>query len=460
MGFIKRLTSLWAKEKDPEPIKPAEKASLPSSGQSKNSTATVSKNGQAASNVGRPAQSRPEPAAKNTKTSASSPQLKEQPSVITPVAAPIVPVAPKPAAPKTEIKPAQSVAVLVEKETVVAKSSAPPIQTSTAQAEKEFFAGFGDDDFDDLDAAFDAVLKKDDSLPASNGAAGTTASEAMIEHDQTAVAGLFADIAASYARPVKNFIFELKRGTATKEWIEICRPAMRSISKAAESMGLTAASDRMNDFDEALSLGQDSDSRVLSGDVRELILTCYFELIEIMPQAFTLGQEEQLREGIIINSLLKQIPDLGRVTFEKMYSAGLTSLDTLFLARKEELTLVTGIPMRLAEAICGKLQEYKTELEGASRDVSPTGRRNRLAQLVHEMRDQHAMFVNASEAKVPTPASEAEKRSSRQLRESSVLKINIVLAEMGEIELVEETQKLSYERRIQRLEEYLAGPAA
>ena len=119
-----------------------------------------------------------------------------------------------------------------------------------------------------------SVLVAKDDIPAGVGTAESVeASSSMIEHDQAVVADLFADIAATYARPVKNFIFELRRGTATREWIEICRPAMRSISKAAESMGLSAAADRMNDFDEALSLAQDSDERVLGvrpeGDLRQ-----------------------------------------------------------------------------------------------------------------------------------------------------------------------------------------------
>ena len=143
-----------------------------------------------------------------------------------------------------------------------------------------------------------------------------------------------------------------------------------------------------------------------------------------------------------------------------MYSAGLTSLDTLFLARKEELTLVTGISPHLAESICDKLQEYRAELEAGTRDVSPEGQRAHLAGLVDDLRKHHEEFLCASETKPSNPASESEKRKSRQLREASVLKINVALAEMGEIDLVEETRKLSFERRIQRLEDYLSGSAA
>src|SRR6185503_20676105 len=204
----------------------------------------------------------------------------------------------------------------------------------------------------------------------------------IVAEDQSAVETLFADIAANYARPVKNFIFELKRGTATKDWTEICRPAMHGITRAAEGMGLTLAAQRMVDFEAALSLAQNSEQRVLQGDVRDLILWCYEDLIKVMPQAFIIGEEEQQREGIIIDSLLKQIPDVGRVTIDKLYRAGLTSLETLYLAKKDDLAVATGISSSLSERICEKFQAYRTRLENEARDLS--GERDRLALMVSE----------------------------------------------------------------------------
>ncbi len=337
--------------------------------------------------------------------------------------------------------------------TPVAVSSEPaaisPSLPSTPLSEINFF----DEVVDDFDDAFDAAFNASSFSPDQPSSVGS------VQHDEAAIQDLFAKIAANYARPVKNFIFELKRGTATKEWIEICRPAMRSISRAAENMELTAAAKRMVDFDEALSLAQTSEERTLSGEIRDLILSSYEELIEVMPQTFVIGEEEQQREGIIINSLLKQIPDLGRVTFEKLYGAGLTSLDTLFLAKKEDLAAATGIPIWLCERICNKFQEYREELEGTPRDVAQSGYRARLTELVAELRRQHEGFERASAQEWSNPALAADKRKFRQNRQACVLQINVVLAEMGELDLVNEIQKLSFDRRIQRLEEYLESSA-
>lgn len=332
--------------------------------------------------------------------------------------------------------------------------SVPEVATTAPAANPLAGMNFLDEVVDDFDDAFDAAFN---SSPSFSSDQPVMAGE--VRHDEAAIQDLFSKIAANYAKPVKNFVFELKRGTATKEWVEICRPAMRSISRAAENMELTSAAKRMLDFDEALSLAQTSEERTLTGEIRELILASYEELIEVMPQTFVIGEEEQQREGIIINSLLKQIADLGRVTFEKLYGAGLTSLDTLFLAKKEDLAAATGIPIWLCERICNKFQEYREELDGTPRDVAQSGYRTKLGELVSELRRQHEGFERASAQEWSNPALAVEKRKFRQNRQACVLQINVVLAEMGELDLVNEIQKLSFERRIQRLEEYLESSA-
>jgi len=338
----------------------------------------------------------------------------------------------------------------------VAVAELPEIgEQSDAQASEPVGGALFETDFDqDLDDVFASLVTHDASPETQN-----TSEEAFAD-DQSAVETLFADIAANYARPVKNFIFELKRGTATREWIDICRPAMRGITRAAEGMGLTLAAKHMVDFEAALSLAHSSEERVLSGEIRDLLLWCYEDLIKVMPQAFVVGEEEQQREGIIINSLLMQIPDVGRVTVEKLYRAALTSLDTLYLAKSEDLAVATGIPLELAERICAKFQAYRTRLEKNPRDPADPGQRVRLTTMLAELRRHHEGFQRASENEWSNPELAAEKRDYRQQRQSSMLWINVLLAEVGELDLVNELEKLSPERRIQRLEEYLATPPA
>jgi hypothetical protein len=307
-------------------------------------------------------------------------------------------------------------------------------------------------DFDeDLDNVFASLEKQ--GTPSD-------AHAEMRADDQAIIEDLFADIAANYARPIKNFVFELKRGTATKDWVEICRPAMQGIMRSAKGMGLGVAAQRMMDFEAALSLAHKSEQRILGSELRHLLLWCYEDLVKVMPQTFVIGEEEQQREGIIINSLLKQIPDVGLITIEKLYRAGLTSLDALYLAKKDDLAIATGISSELSEVICLKFKAYRLGLASNNRDVGDLRQKSRLAKMVDELRMQHEAFVHASRNVWSNPSLSSAKREFRQQRQSCVLWINVLLAEIGELELVNELQKMSFERRIERLEEYISSPSA
>lgn len=404
----------------------------------------------------------PAPPAAKVPTPVSQPEVVRKPDVKPAYSAPAVVEQPQYTAPAIGFEsrseranaPVSSVAEIAREVSRGPAIVNTPVSIPSAPVSTSNELSFLDEFVDEFDDAFDAAFLAPGSVSMDQSIA-----PGEVQHDEAAIQDLFANIAANYARPVKNFVFELRRGTATKEWIEICRPALRSISRAAESMELTSAAKRMNDFDEALSLAQTSEDRILGGEIRELILSSYEDLIAVLPQTFIIGEEEQQREGIIINSLLKQIPDLGRVTFEKLYGAGLTSLDTLFLAKKEDLAAATGIPLWLCERICNKFQEYREELDGTPRDVAQSGYRTRLSELVSELRRQHEGFERASAQEWSNPALASDKRKFRQNRQACVLQINVVLAEMGELDLVNEIQKLSFERRIQRLEEYLQSSA-
>ncbi len=302
---------------------------------------------------------------------------------------------------------------------------------------------------DDLDAAFGAAF--------GGGGSSSDSETGNSRHatDEAATKELFAGIAANYSRPVKNFIHELKGGTATKEWIEICRPVMSSIIDAAESMELSDVAKCMADFDEALSMAQSEDGAELQGEGRELLLSIYDELIEILPEAFLLGDDDNRREAIIMHSLLRQIPDVGYVTIEKLYGAGLSSMSTLFLATEDDMAVTTGVPKLLCERICRKIQSHKERLENSSPEALKELHLERLIELVSELRKHHDQFRVACEDDRHDPTLAAVKRESRCTRQACALKINVLLAEMGELDLVEQIQKLAFERRIEKLDAYI-----
>jgi DNA repair protein RadA len=274
---------------------------------------------------------------------------------------------------------------------------------------------------------------------------------------EAAVQDLFVQIAANYAIPLNRFMFELQRGTASKNEIELCRPVLNNVRGAVEMMNLPQTVKWISDLDDALLLGLSSGDQLLMGEIRQQILSSYEALVGIMPEVFRLGDEGQKRDDLIIKSLLKQIPGLGCVTLEKLYRAGLGSLDSLLLANKEDLAAATGIPRRICELICDKVAQHRKEMETLSHDAAHSGWRCRLAGMVNGLRDE-IEGDKASNGSHGCPASEEQRR--RHQRQLRFLEITVILAEMGELDLVSRMHKLSFKRRLQILDEYLAKPEA
>jgi len=310
------------------------------------------------------------------------------------------------------------------------------------------------DVIDDLDSALGAAF--DPSRPPAP--IPEPAQDSHHGQGDRAAQELFASIAANYSRPVKDFIFELKRGTATKEWIEICQPVMGSIIDGAESLELHDVAQRMIEFRDALALAQASDGHVLDDDCRDFILSCYEELIGVLPETFSLDEQDQRRESIIIHSLLRQVPGVGHVTLEKLYGAGLTSLDALFLANESDLSAVSGVPMALCQRICIKVGEHRDRLRGASPEGAKIDRHGRLAELVRDLQQHHHRFQEIAAEEDPELA--GEKREALRQRHACVLQINLLLAEMGEVDLVERTKRLGLDRRIEQLARFLSTASA
>jgi hypothetical protein len=312
-----------------------------------------------------------------------------------------------------------------------------------------------DDEFldqvvDAFDEAFDTACRS--AMPThSNSCAGPVQNDI----DEAAVQDLFAQIAANYSQPLRSFVFELRCGTASRDRIEFLRSSLQMIGDAAAKMDLAHAVKRITDFDEVLLLAQETTQRLIDGEIRGLILDSYQGLIEVLPEIFRTGADEQKREDIIIKSLLQQIPGIGRVTFDKLYRAGLGSLHALFLANKEDLAVATSIPAPLCERIADKFQEYRAEALGISEHDPQSGYLARLTSLVAELRCRHEELENASAGAALNAGLATEKRRRRQVRQQCFLQIVATLAELGEVDLINKTQRLSFRQRLKRLEDHL-----
>ncbi len=276
--------------------------------------------------------------------------------------------------------------------------------------------------------------------------------------DLGALRALFADIAAGQAAPVKSFIGDLRAGTATGAWLQICRPVMANLFESATSLGLNDAAPPMNEFISALDLaaeGREGKDGPIDGAARDILLEAYGALMKAFPDVFALGGTVTRRDTMLLHALLKQVHGVGTVTFDALYGAGLTSVEALSQASPGDLSSTTGVSEPLCEAICAGLREHQQELERSAH--LPPKRRfaERLSELLRALAREHEAFLHLCDEAGFDEARALRKRAARRDRDLRALKIEATLIEMGEVDCADALRVLSFDRRIEHLEKFL-----
>ncbi|QUV81330.1 hypothetical protein J8C01_08860 [Chloracidobacterium sp. D] len=307
-----------------------------------------------------------------------------------------------------------------------------------------------EDDLEGFDDAFERILAQGEMDDLGED------TEPAVATDQTEVRTLFSEIAANYIRPVKAFIIELRSGAARKEWLEMCQPAISSLGKSALGMGMEDVSDAVHEFETLLDEARASREGMVSGELRERILQHYQTLTDMLPATFVIDDTTLQSEGMIVNSLLKQIPEVGKVTIDKLYRAGLITIESFLVGAKEDLAVATGLPIWLAEKIVEKFKSYQQQLESGLVQSGKEGLLNRLEQLMRDLHDAHEAYETATAEESSNPSAAEDRRFYRQARQETQLQINVLLAELGAVDLANEIQRLSFEKRIERLRRYIA----
>jgi hypothetical protein len=290
--------------------------------------------------------------------------------------------------------------------------------------------------------AFDALMSE-----GTSGIAGTAAV------DLAPVRELFAELAANHMRHVRDFMIDVKWGEAPREWIEICIPAVVSLRRAAERLELAELAPALDRFGEQLKVTVGEPSRTIEGATKERLLDEYGKLVAILPQAFALDRDKSRREAVIIQSLCLSVPDVRKVTIDKLHAAGLTSLGTLFEAKADEVAQVAGIPEALASKIVERFQEYRRELQNASPQDARAAERERLSALTAKLIEQNEAYEEASRGW--STDAKAKKRDLIRAREETWLAISLLLARFGEVERLQGIEKVPFAQRIAQLSEYL-----
>jgi len=252
---------------------------------------------------------------------------------------------------------------------------------------------------------------------------------------------------------VRDFVIELKLGEPSREWIDMVTPAVSSLSRSAKGMGLEDLELAARNFLEALELASTDAAPVVAGDARTIILESYESLAKVMPDAFELDEERDRREPIIVQSLLRQIPEVRKVALDKLYAAGLTGLEMYYQAKAYDISQAAGLPEDLAEKIVKRFSQYKREIANTAPDLERSQEHKKLAILVARLANQNEAFASAS-LSWSDDATKKKKRVRKE-RNETVLEVNVLLARLGEVDLVKQIEKVPFHSKVDELRAYL-----
>jgi hypothetical protein len=296
-----------------------------------------------------------------------------------------------------------------------------------------------------FDAAVDAAMARLTDVGGDHAS-----NEQRDAGDQRAVAETFADIAKVYAHPLRELMFQLSVGRTPRQWAATCRPVLKPLFDAATQIGLLELVGGLGAFDAALERAAAEPHAFIGDAAAEALTGAYERLRKQMPDAFMLPDRADHRRLILLESLLLQIPDMHRRTIAKLYAAGLSSLGQLGTAKPEEIAVVAGIDRGLAQTVVNHIQRFDQERSRMDPMTLRGHVHERLRSLASRLSRLQTEFEQAEE-----DDSVERKREARRNREAAVLELDLVFAEVGDVDLIEELKRCPVRGKIQRVESYL-----
>lgn len=264
---------------------------------------------------------------------------------------------------------------------------------------------------------------------------------------------LFLEISVNYLRPLRDLIVEIDLGEPTREWLSVCRPAVAALRRAAMDMALEDLGADLGALLTVIEQGERGIGSTLDARTRDALKAAWSKLAVTLPQAFSVEGTRTRREPPIVFSLLQQVPDVRKVALDRIVAAGITTLEQLYKAKPGDIADAAGIPKELAERIVARFQRYRRELGTAPPSPSRQREKAQLDALTKKLEDQN----NAFDASSRHWSHADEKRRLRQERAATLLEIRLLLARLGEVELIDELEPLPFHKKSETLRRYLAA---
>lgn len=301
---------------------------------------------------------------------------------------------------------------------------------------------------EDIDTAFTNLESKAPNSKSPGGLAEDPATRAQNLE-------LFTQLAMGYARPLRDFVLEISVGETTAQWLDVVRPALKGIRQGAAEFGDPALGDALRSLERAVDRARNASAAQISKAHRESILGEYQKLAQAWPAVFDVKEERARREPIVVHQLLLQVHGVHKVALDRLYAAGLHDLEAYCRTTVDDLMGLAGVSREVAEAVRARFAAYWKSRTDAGGPVEERARAE-LGRVLGELSAAHDAFQRAELSE-----DRSLKRNARSARQACTHQVNVLLAEMGAVDLVKELERVATAQRIERVREYIrekSGP--
>jgi len=356
---------------------------------------------------------------------------------------------------------------MIRQLTLARRQAVAPVETSEQEIVEDPFdeiEGLGDfvDSFaDDLDRAFDSIVSEEETgVPGS----GSGREFALTAAEQAQVENLFLSISSAYIQPVKDFIGQLSGGTVSKHWVDICLGSLRIIEDAGTKMSYEKINSILVRFKQLMMAAKSAGGSTISRDIRLQLLKEYANLTALMPETFATSDDHAsrgtMRDGVIINVLLRRTPGVGPISRNKLIAAGLNTLEKYYIASADDIAAVSGVSMSQAESICQAFADYREHLRtstGLTTQVQVS--LTRLYRHLRTLKKVHEDYKQATRRALYDPDRQADRDRLREKRQACMWEINIIMAELNQLRMIDDFRKMIFDRRIELLDQFMEEQA-
>jgi hypothetical protein len=273
---------------------------------------------------------------------------------------------------------------------------------------------------------------------------------AASDGDRRAFRDTFAIIAKLHISPLRELMYHLSVGCTPRAWVTQTRPVLSPLFDAARQTNQADLLDALSELDTALELAEAESSALVGPVSRGAIQQAYARLSRHLPDTFGPPRSSDGKRLLLLEALLLQVPNVHRRVLTKLYAAGISSTQQLLQGGPDELTRATGLDRQLASSIIEHVTRFARERSG----LDPARLRGRVVEqlrtLVGRLGQLQSEFERAESAD-----NQVRKKAVRRARDAAVLELQRLMAELGEVELLEELKRSNVRTKVVLIFGYL-----